>query len=44
MVDPFDVAQIRLIKDMTGCSLSLGLPLMGALLPENVLVRYEYHE
>lgn len=44
MVDPFDVAQIRLIKDMRGCSLSLGLPLIGGLLLENVLVRYDYHE
>ena len=44
MVEPLEVAQIRLMKDMRRCALSFGLlPMVGHLL-ENVLVRYDYHE
>jgi hypothetical protein len=44
MVDPLEVAQILLIKDMRRCALSLGLLPIGGDSPENVLVRYDYHE
>jgi hypothetical protein len=44
MVEPLEVAQIRLMKDMRRCALSFGLLPMGGHLLENVLVRYDYHE
>ena len=34
MVEPFDVAQIRLIKDMRPCALSFGLLPLGGRVPE----------